>query len=82
MESLCSKRLGTIAREDEVLSEKLYRKMLLLDLEAGAVKQNQDKIQAAEVVRFRKPTEHLTKGEEVVMTPSLYVWPMGTTVVP
>lgn len=79
MESLYSKRLGTIAREDEIISEKLCRKMLLLDLEAGVVKQNQKKIQRVELVR---PTEQLTRGEEVVISPSLYVWPMDTTVVP
>ena len=82
MESLYSKRLRTTAREDEVISEKLCWKMLLSDLEAGVVKQKQEKTQKVEPVRFRKTTEELTKGEEVVITPSLYIWPMGTTVVP
>lgn len=51
--------------ENEVVLEKLCRKMPCIRLGAEIVKQNQEKIQQVELVRFRKPSEQLTEGERV-----------------
>lgn len=65
MESLYSKRLGIIARKRKIVSERLCRKVPLLDSEAGVVEQDQEKFQEVELIRKGKQIEQLTKGEEV-----------------
>lgn len=65
MESLYSKRLGSIARKHKIVSERLCRKMPLLDSETGVVEQDQEKFQEVELTGNGKQIEQLTKGEEV-----------------
>lgn len=79
--SLCIQKVRN-HRNNEILSEKLCRKMPLSDLEARTVDQNQEKIRKQSWSDIKNQLNSWPEVKKSGITPSFHVWSMGTIVMP